>query len=245
MIQIQYTGRFGNQLFQYAIGRIISKEKNYFLETNNSYLVQDQELNKFQKNHNQENLSKTEKNPILVGGFKLDYDMIFNHDGKIILYGSFQDYRNLLPYKEFVKSLYRFDKKQNLYSDDLIGIHIRLTDYFESNNSLDIQYYLDIIKDSKKHPVIYTDDPNHQYIGEIKKHFNCDIISGDTWSDFVDLSSYKHICISQSSYSWWAAWLSDAEVIYYPISSKNYWQHRDDDNDANLIVTDENRYILV
>lgn len=245
MIEIQYTGRFGNQLFQYAFGRIISKEKKYFLETNNSTLRQDEILKKFQKNINQDGLYKNEKNSVVIGGFKLDYDSIFKHDGKIILYGSFQDYRNLLPYKSFVKSLYQFDKKQELYKDDLIGVHIRLTDYFDSNNALDVEYYLKLIKESKKYPVIYTDDPNHKYISEIKKHVECDVISRSTWDDFVELSSYKHICISQSSYSWWSAWLSNAETIYYPITSTKYWQHREDDNDINLIVTDEDRYIFV
>jgi hypothetical protein len=69
--------------------------------------------------------------------------------------------------------------------------------------------------------------------------------SNSEWQDFVEIASYKTIAISQSSYSWWASWLSDAKTIYYPYTPKNYWQHRNDGDDINLVVTDENRFILV
>lgn len=245
MIEIQYSGRFGNQLFQYAIGRIISDQKKQKLIVSNSNSPQDNLLERFQQDHLQDDYSIKGENPMVVGGFRIDYDMIFNHDGKIILYGYFQDYENFLPYKDFVKSLYQFEKKTSLYDDDLIGVHIRLTDYFNFENSLEIEHYIKVIEQSGKRPVIYTDDPTSPDILEIKKHFNCSVKSNSCWDDFVELSSYKNICISQSSYSWWAAWLSNAETIYYPLSSKRYWQHSGNGNDINLIVTDEDRYIFV
>lgn len=241
MIEIKYAGRFANQMFQYAIARIISKQKNELIVNLNP---QSPEFENFNLNHENYDLVK-DYNPILVGGFLVDYDLVFRHDGKIILYGSFQDYENILPYKDYIKNLYKFEKKKNLYNDEFIAVHIRLTDYCDNQNSLEDDYYLEVIKDSNKKPIIYTDEPSHHLISEIQKHFDCTIISNSCWSDFAELASYKHICISQSSYSWWAAWLSDAETIYYPLSSKKYWQHRGDGDDINLIVTDESRYIYV
>ncbi len=244
MIELKYSGRFGNQLFQYAIGRIISKEKQqYLLVDSNSTSP---EFKNFDLNSHEEKYSLiSEQNPIVIDGFKIDYNQILNHNGKVILHGYFQDYENILHYKDYIKSLYQFEKKKNLYNEEFIGVHIRLTDYLDFQNSLDFDYYIDVIKDSNKTPVIYTDDPNNESILQIQKQFNCGVVSNSCWGDFVELSSYKNICISQSSYSWWAAWLSNAEVIYYPRTSKRYWQHRGDGNDINLIVTDESRYIYV
>jgi hypothetical protein len=244
MIELKYSGRFGNQLFQYAIGRVVSKEKRQYLFVDSNSTSP--EFKNFDLNLHEEKYSAIiEQNPIVIGGFKIDYNQILNHNGKVILYGYFQDYENILPYKDYIKFLYQFEKNKNLYDDELIAVHIRLTDYLDFQNSLDFDYYIDVIKDSGKQPVIYTDDPKHEYILNIQNEFNCRVVSNTCWQDFVELSSYKHICISQSSYSWWAAWLSNAEVIYYPLSSKKYWQHRGDGNDINLIVTDESRYIYV
>lgn len=247
MIELKYTGRFGNQMFQYAVARILSKEKKQYLyiPPNPDYPTAS-EFQNFGLNSDEEQYElKNESNPMMVGGFKIDYESLINYEGKVVLYGYFQDYRNILPYKDYVKSLYSFEKKKEFYQDDLLGIHIRLGDYYDQGSSLDIDYYIDVIRKSKKLPVIYTDDIQSPYIIELKKYFDCPVVSNSCWEDFVELASYKHICISQSSYSWWAAWLSNAETIYYPLSSKNYWQHRGDGDDINLIVIDENRYVLV
>jgi hypothetical protein len=235
MIEINYLGRFGNQLFQYAIGRIISEKKNLSIISGNYGDPEEKEISIF-KSSEQEQRIIVHDNPLVIRGFKLDYDEIFEHSGKYILYGYFQDYENILPYKDFIKSLYNFEKKKDLY---------RLTDYYTSGGSLDMDYYMDVIEQSQKIPVIYTDDSNNPCIQIIKDTYNCKVHNNSSWIDFVELSSYKHICISQSSFSWWAAWLSNAEKIYYPLSSKKYWQHRNDGNDVNLVVTDEDRYIYI
>ena len=108
-----------------------------------------------------------------------------------------------------------------------------------------MDYYIDVVKQSKKIPVLYTDSPNSEYIKELSKILNCQVRSNSEWQDFVELASYKTIIMSQSSYSWWSAWLSDAHRVYYPYTSKRYWQHRNDGDDINFVVTDENRFILV
>jgi len=244
MIEINYLGRFGNQLFQYAIGRVISEKKNLSVISGNYGDPEEKEISIF-KSSEQEQRIIVQDNPLVIRGFKLDYDEIFEHNGKYILYGYFQDYENILPYKDFIKSLYNFEKKKDLYSDEFIAVHIRLTDYYTSGGSLDMDYYMDVIEQSQKIPVIYTDDSNNPCIQIIKDTYNCKVHNNSSWIDFVELSSYKHICISQSSFSWWAAWLSNAEKIYYPLSSKKYWQHRNDGNDVNLVVTDEDRYIYI
>jgi hypothetical protein len=237
MIDVYYAGAFGNNLFQYAAGRIISKKNLYFLNKHKP--------GNFLETIDEDNQIKIFNNTLSVRGNKLDYENIFKHKGRIYLEGFYQCYENFRNYKDYIKKIYYFEKDKQLYDDSLIGVHIRLTDYTIQNHHLPMEYYIDCIKDSKKFPIIYTDDPHSDYIKELKGKINCEVRCNSEWQDFLELSSYKNILISQSSFSWWSAWLSNATKIYYPLTPKNYWRHNKDIDDANLIVTDEPRYILV
>ncbi len=246
MISIHYRGQsdvcsgFANKLGQYAVGKIISKKTNYFLQASKP--------GNFDNRYDKNNSLIVTDNILVIGGepgILINYEEVKEHNGGICLHGFFQNYENFRPYKEDIRKIYSFKKIPELYNDDLIAVHIRLGEYRRDNNNLPIDYYIDVIKDSKKFPVIYTDEPKSEYIDDISKHLKCQIRCSSEWQDFVEIASYKTICISQSSYSWWASWLSNAETVYYPYTPKNYWQHRNDGEDINLIVTDENRFILV
>ena len=244
MIHLDYRGQsdicsgFGNHMFQYAVSRILSKKTKYFLNAIKP--------GKFiELNDPEDNSTVYHDNVLVYDKWDVDYDQLAQHKGVLYMHGFFQSYQNIKNDKEYVKKMYSFEKNKSLYDDNLIAVHIRLGEYYRDNNNLPIEYYVDVIKDSKKVPVIYTDEPNHSFITEIKDIFDCKVVSNSEWDDFVDIGSYKNIIISQSSYSWWAAWLSDATTIYYPLTSKRYWQHRKDGNDIDLIVDDETRYIYV
>ena len=70
---------------------------------------------------------------------------------------------------------------------------------------------------------------------EIDQHFEHKGLN-----NFIALSrmaSCKEIAISRSTYSWWGAFLSDAERVYYPvIGDEEYF------NEKKLFVHDEQRY---
>lgn len=243
MIDVHYRGSsdvcsgFANHLFQYASARIISNHTGYFLNSNKP--------GNFDDLSPEDNRLAFNDNTLLVDKTVIDYEQVFNHNGRILLNGFFQDYENIRPYKDYIKKVYSFQKIPELYNDDFIAVHIRLGEYLRDDINLPMDYYIDIVKDSKKIPIIYTDGPNTEYIKDIREYLNCEVRYGSEWQDFVEISSYKTISISQSSYSWWAAWLSNAKTIYYPRTSKKYWQHRNDGDDINLVVSDENRFILV
>ncbi|SVC77996.1 uncharacterized protein METZ01_LOCUS330850, partial [marine metagenome] len=69
------------------------------------------------------------------------------------------------------------------------------------------------------------------------QEFDIEIISEHYMHDFAFLASAKRLCIANSTFGWWAAWLSNAERIYYPdIGNENF---------NNLWVYDEDRYIRI
>ena len=71
--------------------------------------------------------------------------------------------------------------------------------------------------------------------------YNPKIISSSQSSDFRFLMSFDKIITSQSTFSWWAAFLSDASNIVAPKTKNGIWGS-DSRPDINLTVDDEVRY---
>jgi hypothetical protein len=174
-----------------------------------------------------------------ISGFSGTCEQVGNSFGKkdIVLDGFFQDYKIYTEHKEKIRQWFRFKKLSSQPEDKLI-IHVRLGDYLTTPDHhhmiVPINFYHRLIEIDKPSTVCFvTDSPNHPCL----KQFNAEIVSTDTLHDFAFLASANRLCISNSTFSWWAAWLSDAERIYYP-----------DIGDAHfnkLWVYDEDRYIRI
>jgi len=108
--------------------------------------------------------------------------------------------------------------------DKYCYIHLRGTDYKNYTHwFLNSDYYYNSIKYVREQNpdisfLIITDD-----IEESKKIFpNFDCVSNEMMVDFNLLLNSKFLIISNSSFSWWAAWLKDKEVIVAPNNWINY-----------------------
>jgi hypothetical protein len=140
--------------------------------------------------------------------------------------------------KDEIKDLFRPSeslsstlKSKYLY-ENLVAIHIRGTDYKSLENiyeQLGVNYYSKAIKYFKnKNPltrfVIFTDDETYA-----KSIINSILDSDKDFYEFADQSSYKdtevihwlgmfkNIIIANSSYSWWGAYLGNAEEVIAPL----------------------------
>jgi len=133
-----------------------------------------------------------------------------------------------------------------------IGIHLRLGDY-TLNNSFHVssQQYIDhclaILAKNKVNftqVLIFTDSPDmvNKYI-KIDANFNLKILGEEDFSlieTLYLLSRFKHLILSNSTFSWWAARIGDNELtnFFYPtcefhgsyceysiINNKNTYDH--------------------
>jgi hypothetical protein len=148
--------------------------------------------------------------------------------------------------KKFVKT-----KIEKINSDDLV-INLRLGDflsrhwdrlllfeYFEQfiskvkynrifivaqSEILDVQFYNFFCKDfdSKFHPI-----------------YSINNTSGNFMHDFNLVRLFDNIAISQSSFSWWAALLSDAKKIYFPVPNLGPWSY---ERSMHIRMVNEPRY---
>lgn len=104
--------------------------------------------------------------------------------------------------------------------ENSVFIHVRRDDYLNINCEIDLDYYQKAVKyilqhvENPKFFVFCAEDPDY-----IKNHFDIgydfELIgennkTQDTYYENMRLMmACKHAIIANSSYSWWAAWLSD------------------------------------
>ena len=230
MITPFLRGRLGNQMFQYAITRLIAEKKGY-----NFYFPHE-------KNGNGQNLSNYfDLNlGVIDGNIQYRYEEnsdqiydqnLFNISDFTLISGFFQTEKYFLGYEEKIKDWFKIEKTDivekilNTYSiNEYCYIHFRGGDYKDMPNwLLPKKYYEDAINKIKEINntlkfLVITDD-----IELATDFFNdFDIISNDIMVDF-SLLYYAKICIiPNSSFSWWAAWLSNKEKIIAPLGWINY-----------------------
>jgi hypothetical protein len=108
------------------------------------------------------------------------------------------------------------------------GAHVRRSDYVRAapfHLVCGPIYYKGarkLIEEKVRGPVWWvTDDPN--WVNETLARPGDMVVSGNSIEDFVLLTQFKHLILSNSSYSWWAAWLNPEEYNDRIICCPNRW----------------------
>lgn len=240
MINVEYIGRTGNNLFQYCLGRIIAETLNYQLISKPIA-----GFNETYKKVNGKNNSNTKCDSLILKKHIIDLDSILKtKDNKnIFLKGYFQRYEYYKNYKDKIKL---WLKPQNLLaiSKNSLVVHVRRGDYVKLGYDLSFNHYEKMINCLKYDKLyIVTDNPNDPFFNKFNK-YNPVIVCNNPLNDFNFMASFNKIIISPSSFSWWAAFLSSAEEIIYPITKKGIWGY-ESRPDIDLRVLDEKRYMYV
>jgi hypothetical protein len=186
------------------------------------------------KKHEQLALANVNLNPDLC---------TFKFDGRpVVLSSYFQKYFYYKPHKSFIKdcfsSLYK-DPPADLPGGNDVVIHMRGRD---CGWPVSEKYFLKALSYIKNFDAIriITDDPGRfkTFSQALEQYYNrkVSVLSQNSIDDFKFILHAKKIVICGSTFSWWAAWLSEAETICMPNTSlfnKN--------GDKRLFV-DEDRY---
>ena len=220
MVSIKWTGgRTGNDLFQYNFARLLALKNNLHLET--EWPHQD-----FLKMHP------------FVGGEKYDKPVVYvkdlyhdQHDldwfgtslarKRIYVKGFFQSPKYYDRNKKLVKSFFNLPPIQKRPPEHIV-MHYRLKDYYEvgkGGSVINPSWYAGVLMQKlrfniKKHRLwIVTDDPNDKLLNRLSR-FKPEIVSIDPKHDFHFIRQFDNIICGNSSFSWWAAYLSEASKIY-------------------------------
>ena len=156
---------------------------------------------------------------------------------KIEMLGYWQDFIYFNIYKNEIIKLFKFKKLKvdiklldKILKTNSASIHIRRGDFVSKKNkvsyALPASYYLKSIQKLctlKKNIIffIFTDDKEWVKSNFLKylKKYNYSVVESDkSYQDFFLMSKCKHNIISNSTFSWWAAFLNTNifKIVFYP-----------------------------
>lgn len=260
MIGIKFDGRLGNQIFQYAFYYYLKKNNSgifFFINPHHAYLSRYFELDSFN------NLTLGSKLYSILTrasthAFKFDEIYIQN-----IQVPRKVEVKNWTVYKGFyqtdwylkntpgtlpikVKASFKneFNKLYgNLFSQNkTIVVHIRRTDYLKYGKrdiSLPLEYFqerLHALGDISAYKVIFVSDDIYHVKSYFKEKENYIFSKNNEIVDFQIIMHADIAIISNSSFAWWASYLSEKNnTVYAP---KNWLGFRIGKEHPKRVMTD-------
>lgn len=245
MIGVKFEGRLGNQLFQYVFLKYIkSRNKNklvFFVNPHHSYISKYFEL----EGHDNQLLSSKAYSAITrFLPTILNLKAIFIHNwiipkpfkirnwSQYIGYFQSDYYYAQLPSKPQFKIKPQFKAEfESLYGEvfrnnKVVVVHIRRTDYMNYGErrkrdiSLPMAYFknrLDAIDDLDKYKVIFVSDDIEHVKDVFPAQENFIFSSNNEITDFQIIQHADVSIISNSTFAWWACFLSPKQnTVYAP-----------------------------
>jgi len=236
MVDVFKLGTLGNNMWQYAISRIIAEKYNLKL---NCYSIPG-----FPKTH--ENIDgNSYTNPILkIEGHYFDLESLPTQS-KIEIKGYVQRYEYIRDYKDKVKNWFQLDVEspiQILPSDFVVSIR-RGWNGYPISLCPPKEFFINILDKVKYNRIILCTDTFDDPFFEFMDNLKVDIIKAQysPLEQFALIQSANKILLTPSTYCWWAAFLSNASEIYYPWVSDLIPTERK----QNMFVDDDDRYIIL
>lgn len=252
MVEVIYDGGLGNYLFQYCFGRILAERLGYkliappipgFPRTLDSVDGRDYSAERI--------LTLRGQKPDLS---LLDHAAAAFH---IRLTGYFQRY-------EYYRA-HRRQIREWLATSDTIDFEARPSDVVLSirrgrdyipRYGLPLSYYENALASLEYDRVfICTNEPADPFIRFLVKKYGAILKAGtfqggkkppsylaDALDNFLFIKKFDKIIISNSSYPWWAAFLSDAHEIVFPRPSSGLWSPNHPHSKNISLEVDEARY---
>ena len=156
---------------------------------------------------------------------------LFNNLPKedVNIYGFFQSEKWFAHAKDEVREAFTFKPEyrevaeimRGQLSGDIIGIHVRRTDYLTNPNheALGLDYYEKALAElpSDATAIVFTDDPEWAKVQEIFPDDRFFVSETDcAYTDMCLMSMCDYHVIGNSTFSWWGAWLSNSKQVIAP-----------------------------
>ena len=236
MVYILLDGRIGNNLFQIATAISLAHENDtdFLVIPGNYYTPDSCWLRDYLKQFENNILRKVKIIDYIPSEAKVYKESGFHYEkipyqDNILLDGFFQTEKYFNP--QVVRDLFQIDdetrnyivnKYGHLLNDEITSIHVRRGDYLKESDNFAVcsyNYFKKAIKyiGKKKKFLIFSND-----IPWCKKKFQGEnFFFSEQESPVVDLylqSFCTNHIISNSSFSWWGAWLneSSSKIVIYP-----------------------------
>lgn len=239
MVGIKFNGRLGNQLFQYAFYHYLKSNNHnifFFVNPHHAYLSKYFNLSTFN------NLTLPSKVYSLLVRYLpilFNFNEIYIQNIQVpkhvsckswtIYKGFFQTdwYLNQtvqklpLTLKKAVIEKFNDQYAELFLNNKIIVVHIRRTDYKNYGKrdiSLPLEYFrnrLDAIENINKYKVVFVSDEMEAVMAYFEPKENYIFSTNDEITDFQIIMNADIAIISNSSFAWWAAYLSPKNNLVY------------------------------
>ena len=220
------AGRMGNRMFQFAFGYILANARNCQLyhESLPNFNIEGK------YGPPVDNITTTRS----MGNHKVDFNKLIS-DPNTIIVSFLQRAGYFKKHRDSLREAFKIKKHGPINKDNLV-VHVRETDYNQINCFLGYEFYKAMIDSSGFTNVrIVTDNSNCDTVQKLLAD-GCDLVSEGyvdkfqlhsnerSFSDWLVLLLSENIALSQSSFSWWAAFLGTHNKVIFPFSEKaNMW----------------------
>ena len=262
MIYCDLKGGLGNMMFQIAACLSFAKDNNTEsifpnLKMHLHYLNEEKEYNpniNYTQEYNALNIFKNLKclkrnDSLKVYEFPFNYKNVKLESSDAIINGFFQTEKYFIHNETYIRKIFQIDEfvlhkinekyKEILKYKETTSIHIRRGDYLKLKKhhpSLSLDYFrnaIDLTKQNTDKYIIFSDD-----IEWCKTKFQGNkFIFIENERDYIELylmSLCKNNIISNSSFSWWGAWLNPNERKII-ISPKKWFGEMIKEDDSDII----------
>lgn len=206
-VSINYSGRLGNNLFQYVSAYIFAKKFGFKITSN----VVENVFNLPTLNgkvFSEQIIEVNDDNFIEL----LNSDTLEKAHYKFIGYYQLRDF--IQQYGNEIKSL--FNLNFTSLNKNEVFVAYRIGDISGERQMLPIEYYIDALtKINAPSGFITSDTPNHPNVLELSNRFNLKIYNESPLQTIDFAKNFNNLVLSEGSFSWWMGFLSSAENIYY------------------------------
>ena len=250
-VEVRLIGHLGNNLFQYALGRIISEHLEQELIVRPAKDIRGwNEVERmsgiidrlqYQFDHFADVplgiAGKQVSQPQMIyieGGFRrwnghtlnLPYVLEQGKGHRIVLRGYFQRTEYYQPYKSRIKEWFQMGKvvlPVEPGPGDIV-VHIRRSpDMFVLDRALDLSYYSELLAGLSFDRVLVCGLGIDARTKQVLAPFNPVYLNMDASTTLYLLTRSNRIVLANSTFSWWGAYLSEAEEIYFPRPVRSVW----------------------
>ena len=243
IVEFDPWARMGNRMFQYALGYILAKNKNYefYHDGLPNFNIKP---NPYTGNKNNLN------NPIYsrrsYGNHYVNINELEQHEGDIVIDSYAQKAEYYLDYRTELINRFNF-KAENIIPESDLLMHVRETDAEDLNYFLGYDYYKKVIEttDYENYHIV-SDNAYCSAVQQLVKD-GCKLVTEGyvdkfelkcndrAMVDFSALLAAPNILLSQSSFSWWAAFLNNHTNVIFPYrASINFWPINPEKDDIDL-----------
>lgn len=165
---------------------------------------------------------------------------------RIILDGFFQRAEYYRPFERSIKHWLAFDPAHQPRHRPDIFVHVRRTDYVEAGWALPFAYYeqaLNLLWSPGLQVTIGTDDPDDPFLRNFRP-WAPRIFDGSDIEQLALMAAAHRLVMSQSTYSWWAAFLGTDQTAVCPVPSHGCWAG-DQDITRDIRLIEPDRFICI